>query len=450
MQWCWFFLALLSAQAAPPANVPEAELKRALQQMEARNYEAGAATLKPLVKQSPSDPNLWNLLGICESEQDHDGAARSAFLSGLKIAPQSVSLNENLGFFYYRRADFPSAKTYLSKAVALGSGTPGIRFSLAAARVRTGEEERGLAELKSLEHQLEGEADYWTERGWVELRKQPKASTASFDRALGIAPDDVRALNGAASAAEAAGEDEKALGFLMRAKQSHAEDVRTLLHLTAVCLRRDLSVDALAAVKKAYELAPSNNLALFLYAQTEIAFQQWQHSHELFSEFIRRIPDYAPAEYALGWLDVKLNRPGEARQHLQRSLALSPDHADTRYELGQLDISQGDLGSAEKQLRAVIAKQPAHSKALVALGDLMLKREQLSQAKGYYERAIAADPRSGPAHYKLSTVLIRLNETSLAAKERAEGAALNAEAVRAGKTVLVLAAPDGALLSGDP
>jgi tetratricopeptide (TPR) repeat protein len=302
--------------------------------------------------------------------------------------------------------------------------------------------------LIQLEEHLADKPDYWSERGWAELATDPTAAARSFDRALALAGDDVRALNGAASAAEAVHEDEKALALLLRAKKAHPEDLRTLLHFGSVCLRRDLTIDALDALEHAYKVAPENNLALFLYARAQIAFQQWQESHDLFTEFDRRVPKYPPAQYALGWLDIKLNRAAEAREHLERCVALDPAHADALYELGQLDYNEGRLADAERRLSAVLGKNPRHPKANIAMGDVLMRKSDLAGARARYEAAIEADPQSGPAHYKLSTVLMRLGQTDVADKERALGARLNADATKASKTVLVLADPDGRLLSG--
>ena len=45
---------------------------------------------------------------------------------------------------------------------------------------------------------------------------------------------------------------------------------------------------------------------------------------------------------------------------------------------------------------------------------------------------------------------MRLGDTERAARERETGAALNSDALKKAKTVLVLAEPDGTLLTGDP
>jgi Tfp pilus assembly protein PilF len=415
----------------------------AMRQISARDYQAACETLRPIARPSQRDSAVWNLLGICESELGRSNAAREAFLGGLKIDAGSVPLNENLGLLFFNGGDYAEAKRYLSRAMTLGSDQPGIAFSLAASEIRTGEQQRGLAALAGLEPKLAGRSEYWTERGWVELRDDAAAAATSFDRALALSPEDVRALNGAASAAEAQHDNERALSFLVRARKAQPADLRTLMHFGTVCLRKDLTVDALDALERAHQLSPGNNLALFLYARAQIGVQQWQRAHDLFEEFDHRVPNYPDALYALGWVDLKLNRRAEARRYLEKSIAVDENQVDARCELAQLDLDEGLFEAAETQLNAVLARDPLHVRANIAIGDLLLKRGDLAAAQTRYEKAIAADPRSGPAHYKLSTVLTRLREPDRAAKERALGAELNAEAEKAARTVLVLAEPDG-------
>jgi len=439
-------LFVYSALAGPPDRL-EALVDEATHRIGARDFQSASVSLKRSTALFPQDVRLWNLYGISESELGRIPAARAAFERGLKLSPGSTSLNENLGFLCYREGYFPDAKRFLGKAISLGSKTPGVAFSLAAAKIRTGERDQGVAELKSLETALADIPDYWDERGWAELSTDPAGAGISFSRALSLAPDDLRALNGAASVAEMEKLDEKALSFLVRAKQASPDDVETLVHLGSVCLRRDLTIDALAALDRAHRLAPANNEALYLYARAQIGMQHWQKAYTLFSEFAHRKPGFAPTYYAMGWLDIKLNRRAEARKHLEHCLALAPNSADPRFELAQLDLDNGALDSAEKSLQTVLEQEPGHAKANIAYGDLLLRRADPANAAVRYRTAIQADPESGPAHYKLSTALLRLNQPEEAQSERALGTKLNDQALKSSKTVLRLASPDGSLLS---
>lgn len=443
-------LLLLACPAFAGQRHIEEIIDEATRRIEARDFNAASAVLSRPARLFPNDVRLWNLFGIAEGELGRTASARDAFERGLKISPDSVSLNENLGFLYYRQHRYADAKVYLAKALSLGSENAGVAFSLAAARLRTGERERAVAELLRLEAALSSNPDYWSERGWAELPADLMAAEISFARALALAPDDLRGLNGAASAAEARKLDEKALSFLLRAKQAHPGDVGTLVRFGSLCLRRDLTIDALAALERAHELAPSDNAALYLYARAQVGVQQWQKAYALFSEFARRVPNFAATYYALGWLDVKLNRRREARANLEHCLKLAGDSADPRYELAQLDLDEDHLDSAEGHLRAALEREPRHAKANVAYADVLLRRGDLDGARARLEAAIRSDPGSGAAHYKLSTVLFRLNLVEQAGKERALGTQLNAEGLKSSKTVLRLASPEGALLNAVP
>ena len=413
----------------------------AAQKIQAGEFESACDVLQKALQQTPKDVELWNLLGIAETELHRPTAAQDAFQHGLQLAPDSVSLNENIGFLFYRQANYTFAKRYLGRAVSLGSQKSGVLFSLAASRLRTGEREKALLELKSLESSLGSFSDYWVERGTAELPHDTAAAETSFARALDLAPASVPALNGAAYVAEAQDLDEKALSFLIKARKAKPNDVPTLMHFANVCLRRDLGPDAVEALEKARSLDPSNNSALYLLARADIAVENWQTSYDLFKTFANRVPNFAATYYAMGWIDIKLNRIDDARQQLKRSLALDPNLSDARYELAQLDLNDGQLDSAERLLRTVLEQNPRHAKANMAMGDLTLRRGNLEAAGNFLKTAIHEDPKLAAAHYKLAMLFFRKHEMQQGENEKALAASLNAQAREAGKTQLRLAMP---------
>ncbi len=433
----------LSAQTSTPQD----EAAEAMHEIQAGHFQAASDSLETVLRIFPKAVELWNLLGIADTELHHGEAAKKAFERGLQIAPDSVSLNENIGLLFFRQAGYGSAKTYLQRAIDLGSQNPGVRFSLAAAELRTGQQAIAAKELDRLEAPLGGMSGYWAERGTAELLQDDPTAEASFARALELDPQSLTGLNGAASAAEKQGLDEKALAFLIDARKSHPDDVPTLLHFGTVCLRRDLGMDALDAAQKAYRLQPGNIYALFLLAQANISQQNWQQAYDLFARFSKRMPSYAPAYYAMGWVDTKLDRIEDARRQLERCLTLDPDLFDARAQLAQLHLDNGELDVAQQLFEKVLQQDPHNAKANSGMGALLLRRGKLDQAQRCLEAAITADPKDGAAHYKLSQVLLRKHDTERANKERSLALALNSEAQRARKTPLKLAMPDDKTLS---
>lgn len=429
-------LSCAAAGFAQPAQ------QAAIQKIQAGDFQSAKQMLVNALRGDPKQVELWNLLGIAEGELKEPKQAQKAFEHGLQLAPDAVALNENLGLLYFKQASYPAAQKYLLRAMKLGSNKPAVRFSLAAAELRNGQAEEALDLLKQLEAPLGNLSEYWDERGMAELATDPSAAPQCFDRALSLAPGDLRALNGEAWAAERQGLDEKALAVLLKARKTNPEDVGTLLHFAMVCLRRDLGVDALDAAKRAFELQPSNSSALYVLARAHIALENWQQAYDLFEQYSKRVPNFPLTYYAMGWLDVKLNRTDDARRQLQHCLALAPQLTDAGYELAQLDLDDGQLDSAEQLLRQVLKQNPKHAKANVAMGDLMMRKGRLNEAEQYLETAVKQDPKLSSAHYKLSAVLFRKHENAEGQKERLLAASLAGQAEKASKVQLRLAMPE--------
>jgi tetratricopeptide (TPR) repeat protein len=444
----WKITILLAAKLLIAQDSAQKAAEYATLQIQNGEFQSAAQLLQQELRQNPKNIELWNLLGIAETELKQPQPAKSAFERGLALAPDSVSLNENIGLLFFRQADYESAKKYLRRAVELSSQKPGVLFSLAAARLRTREQAQALADLTSLEPVLANVSEYWEERGRAELLNNPARAEASFNRAVELKPDSVNALNDAASAAERQNLDEKALAYLMRARAADPNDVATLAHFGEVCIRRDLGPDAHDALAKAHQFDPSNNSVLYLLARANVALQNWQTAYDLFNEFSTRVPTFAPAYYAMGWLDVRLNHVDDARRQLERALLLAPSLTGARYELAQLDLNDGELDSAKKLLESVLKQDPEDAKANMTLGDLMTRTGKLDEAQTFLESAIRSDPTLAAAHYKLSILYFRKHETAQAEREKTIATNLNAEANRASKTQLRLVLPETAEANG--
>ncbi len=433
---------LLAALGAGWQTIPQDVAGDAMREIQAGQNREACDLLRAALRQHPRDAELWNLLGIAKTELNESEGAEKAFAAGLDIAPNSASLNENAGLLFFREAKYSQAKERLERATQLGSKKPGVRFSLAAAKLRTGETAEALKELRSLEPALSSVPEYWEERGRAELPHDAPAAETSFERALELSPKSLVALNGAATAAEREGLDEKALAYLIRARAEAPDEVATLTHFASVCIRRDLGPDAIEALEKARRLEPSNMAVVYLLARANISVQNWQQAYDLFQQFSKRDPEFASAYYAMGWLDIRLNRLDDARQQLERALRLAPKLSDARYELAQLDFDDGQIDQAQKLLETVLREYPHHAKANMTMGDILLRKGDLAGAQKFLETATHEDPKLAAAHYKLSLVYLREHEMEKSAAEKTVAANLNEQEKRNSRTQLRLVLPE--------
>ena len=230
--------------------------------------------------------------------------------------------------------------------------------------------------------------------------------------------------------------------YLIRARTAAPDDVPTLTHFASVCIRRDLGPDAIEALERARRLEPSNMAVVYLLARANISVQNWQQAYDLFQQFSKHDPGFAPTYYAMGWLDIRLNHLSDARQQLEHSLRLQPTLSGARYELAQLEFDDGQIDQAQKLLETVLRENPHHAKANMAMGDILLRKGDVAGAQKFLETAVREDPKLAGAHYKLSLLYLREHEMEKSAAEKTLAANLNEEEKRSSKTQLRLVLPE--------
>ena len=430
-----------SADAAP---LPQSALEEAAGDIQKSKAAEACTILREYLKTHAPNARAWNLLGVAEAERKHSTEAEGAFRTALKLDARLLAANENLGLLLFQKSDFAGAARYLGNAADLASRRPAVRFNLGVALLRSGQAQAARNQFVGLEAAWGNSASYWEERGTAELAvKSFRAAASSFDKALKIAPGIVRALNGAAMAAECQHDLDKAVALLVRARQASPEDVTTLVNFGRVCVERDLDDDAVEALTRVRSLAPENHQALYLLASAHLALEHYQASRDLLAEFVDEVPSYPTTYYALGWIDVKLNRLESARQEFEQCLRLSPQFQDAIYELAELDLRDNRLDAAEAGFRKVLALSPAHAKAAVGLGDTLVRRGQIDQAQALYKQAIRSKPDWGAAHYKLAMLLLKKYDKTRGERERALADELNKKESLDSRTRLKILWPGG-------
>ncbi len=166
--------------------------REALARIREQQFQAAADMVQAALQKNSRDVDLWNLLGISETELHKTSAAAAAFDRGLAIVPDSVSLHENMGLLYFRDGDYARAKKYLGRAVQLGSANPTVRFSLAEAQLRTGDRDAALIALTQLQPALAGYPEYWVELARADLPDDARRSGRRFCARAGARPEQCR------------------------------------------------------------------------------------------------------------------------------------------------------------------------------------------------------------------------------------------------------------------
>ena len=260
--------------------------------------------------------------------------------------------------------------------------------------------------------------------------------------ALSLAPDCTACYESLAQIAERQQNSEKALSYLVAAKQREPENPEVLFEFGKVCLERNLLDDAVPALEKAVALKPDQDSYVYVLGSANVARGNLPKAASLFAQLLQKNPHDAILNYAIGAVYYLQTKYAEAESSLKRSLAAQPDQVAASYYLALTYDALGDEDQAVPVFRDLLKRHPQHAPSYVKLGGILLKEHQYDEAQQDLERAVSLDPASVEAHYQLGTLLRRLGKTAEADSQLAESRKLETEQ-RAQKNVhLHLLLPD--------
>ncbi len=232
------------------------------------------------------------------------------------------------------------------------------------------------------------------------LKQNPKDSQAR--------QSEVNAAIAAALKAKAAGKNEDALGFLLRAKYWVPDDPELLLDTGIQEESMQLYKDADATLAEAQRLRPDNLKTLYAVARLKMNLGQTQASEDAWREYLKHRPDDATAHYGYGVLLQMMQRSDDARAQFLKSVELSPKQAESYYRLGEIAREAGDLSQAKTYYEQTLAHLPSHAGALTGMAILAYQDHKYDEAEGDLEKAIAASPDFQTARYYHGLTLAKL------------------------------------------
>lgn len=228
-----------------------------------------------------------------------------------------------------------------------------------------------------------------------------------------------------ATIAERQGITEKALSYLVQAKQREPQSPEVLFEFGKVCLLRNLLDDAVPALEKAVELEPDRDPYVYLLASAHVGKGNLPKAAALIGGLVRKHPRDATLNYAIGAVYYLEAKYSEAEASLKTSLAIQPDQVAASYYLA---LTYDALSQDEKAvglLRDLTRQHQDHAPSVLELGTILSREGQYAEAEHELKRAVLLEPDSAKAHYSLGVVLRRLGKTDEAEQEFAESRKLH-------------------------
>ncbi|HXY24150.1 MAG TPA: tetratricopeptide repeat protein [Candidatus Acidoferrum sp.] len=114
---------------------------------------------------------------------------------------------------------------------------------------------------------------------------------------------------------------------------------------------------------------------------------------------------------------LRVNKPGQARSHLEAAYSKAPNHPAVNYLYGVYFLQMKDQEKAKSYWAKALEFDPKHVPALLSLSQALMREQKLAEAKRYVKRAVEVDPNSWRAHAILADILMTEHVPEEAIKE---------------------------------
>jgi tetratricopeptide (TPR) repeat protein len=368
-------------------------------------YTDAAGHAETLLKESPTDAELWQQLAAAQAALRQNDAAVRSYEAALKHDPKSLVAYQRLAQFHWRdlkRSD--DAKAVIDRMVAALPSDP----------------EAHLTRAKFL--------------GFTQdALPRPAADPvlADLDKALALDPHNPEAALLKAERLQRHRDLHGAFACLTEALKRHPGDVRLVRSLAWLEVNRGNTGGAVAVLEDGLHTTKDGNELLVPLADLLLQYGEASRTEEI----IRKLDGRAgptvklQSKYLRGRLAMHQNRWDDAIGLLTSlradAIRLPGLEAQANLLLAACHRQKGETEQELECLKLITAKDPGHLAARVALGQLHLDAGQFADAIREYEAAAQSPYATGP----VCATLVRLKTARLAAGGGAGWAELERQVV---------------------
>ena len=469
---------LLAGLVQASSNGPPHELLLRLQQLvQQGDLDLARSQLNAAIQQFPSEPGLYNLLGVVEVQQGDRSAAEADFRRALDYAPDFTGAYLNLGRLYLERStEDPKASGQAldayQKVLLYERNNQEALYQSAALLATSGSYQASLHHLDRLPPEVQERAQVLAIRCADQAGlNQPRQAASIAARLLknsdlteadvvGILPQ-VEAHNEALAVQMLEGLVERhlagreALGrlgwhyeqqgklpqareVLEQAEQAGPPSVEVLSELARVAYRQHDLEGSLGYLAHARDLDPRNAGIHFFFGVVCIELNLPLDARKSLDEAVRLDPKNAYYNYALGSVALRGSDPAQAVPYFERYVESKPEDPRGRFALGVAHFYSADYEAATKELHAVADNKETAPGAHYFLGRIAKAKGNLSEAEVELNQAITADPRFPDALAELGLLHIRLRRYDDARSELERAFALEPDNFRVNANLLIL------------
>jgi len=265
--------------------------------------------------------------------------------------PEIISLN---GSLHAEADDFPLARKYFNKALQLQSNLPSAIIGLAHLEKKEGNFDKAIT-----------------------LYKRVVESGAG-----GITP--MLALSELAMQKKRTNE---MLSWLEKARTAAPNDTKSRMILANYYLQNSQPGKANIYIQEALKTSPERPALLVLQSRTLMAQGHYKEALPILKKLIEKYPDSINSQLLIGETFLQLDKPGEAKKHLQSALKMQPDNLFATVLIAEAEFKNGNYSHSLSYAKKLQRAQPRLFSGYTLEGNVWLARKNYKKAYDSYNQA---------------------------------------------------------------
>lgn len=172
---------------------------------------------------------------------------------------------------------------------------------------------------------------------------------------------------------------------------------------------------AVSSYRKALDLDPHHRQANFELARLMAAFGNEQSAQEAENRLKTLLDDSIDTPdtlNALAFTELRLRRPEEAMNYLERAVTAFPQQVNSALLYAEIKLASGDAAGAEEILKKLVQSSPQSLEARALLGAFYQSRHRLAEAEQVLRQALVINGNSGLVLRQLASLDVAIGKTS--------------------------------------
>jgi superkiller protein 3 len=265
---------------------------------------------------------------------------------------------------YFAQGAVSQARETLQRAVQFNPKSAVAHGNLGVALGTAGDFDGQIAEERKAVELEETNAEAHLNLAWALARKEGwTEAQREYKRALTLKPDLIEAELGKALADAKVGKSKLAIQDLNKAKETHAGAAWPYIGLGSIYSDQKKYDDALAALKEAVKLEPSNMEARQRLADLYLRRFEWNEAAEQYREALKLAPYDFSCYMGLGLACQKSGQNEEALKAFKTAAGIAPKSATVHASLSMVLEHMGRQHEAETEARLALRLDPRQAVA---------------------------------------------------------------------------------------